>query len=141
MNKNSPYPPLLTGHAKCGYLFRQWFGYGDNFLSNHINRYGCHTPKCSAWHQDCAAAELLLAASHIEFVIHRIKEHDADDASSGVCTDGAADGRFYQLLWGNSLQQKVFGILQGIGIFPVADAHDLTGRVCNVFLCIFDQGF
>ena len=38
--KNSPYPPLLTGHAKCGYLFRQWIGYGDNFLSNHINIYG-----------------------------------------------------------------------------------------------------
>lgn len=53
--KNSPYPPQLTDHAKCGYLFRQWFGYGDNFLSNHINIYGCHTPKCSAWHQDCAA--------------------------------------------------------------------------------------
>ena len=64
-------------------------------------------------------AELFLAASHIEFVIHRIEEHDADDASSGVCTDGAADGGFYQLLWRNSLQQKVFGILQGIGIFPV----------------------
>ena len=85
-------------------------------------------PKCSAWHQDCVAAELFLAASHIEFVIHRIEEHDADDAASGVCTDGTADGGFDQLLWRNSLQQKVFGILQGIGIFPVADAHDLTGR-------------